>query len=76
MFDSHEGTLQLKHKFQKTYNWLDKSGPLELIAKRGTYFTAKVEITQKGPHAGEKVIRFVRDNKEYARAYACCWGRY
>lgn len=76
MFDSHEGTLQLKHKFQKTYNWLDKSRPLELIAKRGTYFTAKVEITQKGPHAGEKVIRFVRDNKEYARAYPCCWGRY
>lgn len=76
MFEPHEGTLQLKHKFQKTYNWLDKSGPSELTTKSGTSFIAKANIAQKGPHTGEKVIRFMRDNKEYARAYECCWSRY
>jgi len=76
MFEPHEGTLQLKHKFQKAYNWLEKHGPSDLMTKRGTSFVAQAEITQKRPHAGEKVIRFMQDNKEYARAYECCWGRY
>ncbi len=76
MFDPHEGTLQLKHNFQKAYNWLEKRGSSELITKRRTNFVTKAEVTKKGPHAGEKVIRFMRDNKESARAYECCWGRY
>lgn len=76
MFEPHEGTLQIKHKFQETFKWLDKRGPSELMTKRGTDFIAKAEITQKGPHTGEKVIRFMKENKEYARVYECCWGRY
>jgi hypothetical protein len=76
MFEIHEGTLQLKHEFQKAYNWLEIHGPSELTTKRGTDFVALAEITQKGPHSGEKVIRFMQDNKEFARAYECCWGRY
>ena len=76
MFEPHEGTLQLKHKFHKAYNCLEKRGPSELLTKRGTDFVAQAEITQKGPHTGEKVIRFMKDNKEYARVYECCWGRY
>ena len=76
MFEPHEGTLQLKHKFQKAYNWLETNGSLELNTKSGTRIVAKADITQKGPNAGEKVIRFMQDNKEYARAYECCWGRY
>ena len=55
MFEPREGTLQLKHKFQKAYNWHELNGPSELVAKRGTYFLATAEITQKGPHSGEKV---------------------
>jgi hypothetical protein len=76
MFKSHEGTLQLKNKFQKAYKWLEKIESSELKTKSETNFIAKANITQKGPHAGEKVIRFMQDNKEYARAYECCWGRY
>ena len=76
MFEPHEGTLQLKHKFQKAYKWLEKCGPSELKTKSRTRFIAKANITRRGPHAGEKVIRFMCDNKEYARAYECCWGHY
>ena len=76
MFEPHEGTLQLKNKFQKVYNWLEKCGPAELKTKSGTRFIAKANITQKGPHTGEEVIRFMQDGKEYGRAYECCWGHY
>jgi len=76
MFEPHEGTLWLTHKFQKTYTWLEKEGSAELITNKGTSFTAKAEITQKGPHAGEKVLRFMQKGREYARAYECCWGHY
>ena len=76
MFKPHEGTLQLKNRFQKAYKWLEKIESSELKTKSETNFIAKANIAQKGPHAGEKVIRFMQDNKEYARAYECCWGRY
>jgi hypothetical protein len=76
MFKPHEGSLQLKHKFQKVYSWLERRGLSKLKTKNGTDFIVKAYITQKGPHTGEKVIRFMQDNKEYARAYECCWGRY
>jgi hypothetical protein len=76
MFKPYEGTYQLKHKFQKAYNWLEKIEPPEFKTKSVTIFIAKANITQKGPHSGEKIIRFMQDNKESARAYECCWGRY
>lgn len=76
MFEPHEGTLQLINKFQKAYKWLDKLGPTHLKTKSGTRFIAKANITQKGPHNGEEVIRFMQGGKEYARAYDCCWGHY
>ena len=52
------------------------TGPAELKTKSKTRFIAKANITQKGPHTGEKVIRFMQVIKEYARAYECCWGHY
>jgi hypothetical protein len=76
MFEPHEGTLQLKNRFQKVYNWLEKIESSELKTKSEKSFIAIANITQKGPHTGEKVIRFIQKNKEYARAYECCWGRY
>ena len=76
MFEPQEGTPQFEHKFQKEYNWLETNGSLELNTKSGTRIVAKADITQKGPHTGERVIRFMQGNKEYARAYECCWGRY
>ena len=76
MFEPHDGTLQLNHKFQKAYEWLENREPTDLKTKSGTRFIAKANITQKGPHSGEKVIRFMQDGKEYGRAYECCWGCY
>ena len=76
MFETHEGTLQLRHKFEEAYNWLEKSGPAELKTKSRTPFVAKAKITQKGPHSGERVIQFIQKDREYARAYECCWGHY
>ena len=76
MFEPHEGTLKLKNRFQKVFNWLEKIESSELKTKSGKSFIVKANIIQKGPHTGEKVIRFIQKNKEYARAYECCWGRY
>ena len=76
MFKPHEGTLQLKHKFQEAYNWLEKCGSAELLSRNETPFVAIAKMTQKGPHSGEKVIRFMLDGIESARAYGCCWGHY
>jgi hypothetical protein len=76
MFEPHEGTLQLKNEFQKAYEWLEKRGPLNLQTKSATDFVARAEITQKGPHTGQKTIRFLQDGKEYGRAYECFWGHY
>ena len=76
MFEPHEGTLQLKNKFQKAYNWLEKRGPSNLKTKSKTRFIAKANITRKGPHSGEKVIRFMQDNKEYARVMSVAGRHY
>ena len=76
MFEPHEGTLQLKHQFNEAYQFIEEHGQLELKTKSGTDFVAQAEITKKGPHSGEEVIRFMQDGKEYARAYDCCWGHY
>jgi hypothetical protein len=62
MFEQHEGTLQLKHKFQKAYNWLEELGPPKLMTKGGAEFIAQAEISQKGPYSGEKAIRLMQDN--------------
>ena len=40
----------------------------------GNNFTAHVATTSKGRRKGELVIIFKQNNKEYARAYSCCWG--
>jgi hypothetical protein len=66
MFEPHEGTLQLKNKFLKAYNWLEKRGPSQLKTKNGTRFIAKANITQKGPHTGEKEYGSCRMTKSMA----------
>ena len=75
MFEPHEGTLQLKHKCYKADTWLEVFASPKITTKSGTSFIEKANITQKGPDTGEKVIRFMQDNKESARAYECCWGQ-
>jgi hypothetical protein len=47
-----------------------------------TYYTAGNQTPfvvtatggKKGKHASERVLRFMSDGRERARAYECCWG--
>ena len=39
-----------------------------------TAFVVKATSGKKGKHANERVLRFMSDDKERARAYHCCWG--
>ena len=76
MFEPHEGKVALQHKFDATHKWLRSQGEISLTTASGTQFTARAEMTKRGPHAGENVIRYFQGGTEYGRAYECCWGHY
>jgi len=72
----HGGDIQLKNKFNDTWNHLNKTGETKLQTSTGSQFIAKASITNSGPHRGEKTIKFMVGKTEYARSYPCCWGHY
>ncbi len=37
-------------------------------------FIVAATCGKRGKHANERVLRFMSDKKERARAYHCCWG--
>jgi hypothetical protein len=76
MFEPHEGEVALQHKFAPMYKWLRSHGEIALTTAAGTHFTTRAEITKRGAHGGEMVIRFFQEGTEYSRAYECCWGHY
>jgi len=76
MFEPHEGTVRLSHRFGSTYKWLRGKGELVLATAAGTSFTARAQVTTRGDHSGERVIRFFQNGSEFGRAYKCCWGHY
>ena len=76
MFKPHEGTVRLFHKFGSAYNWLRGKGELVLETAAGTSFTVRAQAATRGRHAGEQVVRFLKDGAEFGRAYKCCWGHY
>lgn len=39
-----------------------------------TPFIVLAALVTKGKHANERVLRFMTNGKERARAYECCWG--
>jgi len=39
-----------------------------------TPFVVTATGGEKGKHANERVLRFMSDRRERARAYECCWG--
>jgi len=39
-----------------------------------TPFCAEAALGKKGKHANERVLRFMSEGNERARAYHCCWG--
>lgn len=40
-----------------------------------TAFVVTATSGKKGKHVNERVLRFMSDGIERARAYYCCWGR-
>ncbi len=76
MIEQHDGTVRLKTPFNLAYEWLQSEGEVNLKTAEDTAFTARAEITKRGVHSGEPVIRFFQHAKEYARSYECCWGHY
>jgi hypothetical protein len=75
-FERHEGKVTLEHTFRQACSWLGQCAPVDLQTSRNARFRAMVSEAQRGPHRGEKVIRFMQGGQEYARAYECCWGHY
>lgn len=76
MITEHEGTVELQRSLDSVHKWLRSKGKVDLKTAEGTRFTAQAEITKKGVHSGEPVIRFLQHGAEYARSYECCWGHY
>jgi len=72
----HGGDIILKNRFEDAWMFLRKKGDISLETSRGSTFRAKASITNSGSHKGEKTIRFMKGNTEYARSYPCCWGYY
>ncbi len=69
----HDGHLNNKKSFEKVFNQLSMSGPVELQTPSGTPFTAEAKITKKGNHPGQQCIRITRDGQHRASIYSCCW---
>jgi hypothetical protein len=73
---THRDAVALQHGFSPSHQWLQSRGETALITAAGTCFTARADLTGRGQHAGEQVIRFFQASTEFARAYKCCWGHY
>ena len=73
----HGGSVKLQNDFVPVHKWLERQGEVKLTTKRkDTAFTARTEIAIRGIHSGKPVIIFSHKEKEYARAYECCWRCY
>ena len=70
----HQGSAALRHTFEEAHRWLSLNRTNRIMTSRGESFEALAYTAGKGPHQGEKVIRFLKAGSEFARAYACCWG--
>jgi len=70
----HQGSVPLKNSFEQAHCWLSLNRTNDLVTARGERFEAVAYTAGKGPHQGQKVIRFLKKGREFARAYECCWG--
>lgn len=76
MAKPHDGIVRLRQDFGTAYRWLREKTEFYLVSRMGTSFAARGEVATQGPHKGERVIRFFQHDREFARVYSCCWGRY
>lgn len=74
MITVHGESIRLAHSFDAVFRYLQDQGGVETITEAGTSFSALASHVTKGRRAGEPVIRFFQESKEYSRAYICCWG--
>jgi len=70
----HQGSVPLKNSFEGAHSWLSLNRTNDLVTAKGERFEAVAYTAGKGPHKGQKVIRFLKKGREFARAYECCWG--
>jgi len=75
-FEPHEGNLELANSFNDAWDVVDSNKGMRLETSTGSPFTVKCSFTSRGPHKGEKTLRFLKGKQEFARAYQCCWGQY
>ena len=71
----HAGQANNRLTFQQAYTQAQASpGQVYHTTGNQTPFTVEATRGQKGAHANDRVLRFISDNTERARAYECCWG--
>jgi hypothetical protein len=68
----HSGDLTLKYSFDDAWDYVDNQESVSLVTSAGADFEARAGISGDD----RPVIRFFQNDKEYARAYQCCWGHY
>jgi len=74
---AHDGNIEHKHTFPEVYSFLQSNNNMKLSTSTNKEFTAVADKAIRRKDGKEyDVIRFLRGNKESARAYECCWGHY
>ncbi len=71
----HAGRAKNPLSFAKAYAEV-RASPNRTYHTTGnqTAFVVAATTGKRGKHANERVLRFLSDGKERARAYHCCWG--
>jgi hypothetical protein len=74
MAKPHGGKVAVRREFADVHQRLTEVEYVELMTAKGRRFTVQADWAQKGPHAGEAVVRLLEKGNEVGRVYACCWG--
>ncbi len=72
---THAGDIQNSLSFDEAFEFVSNNPDHEYATTGNeTSFFAEARTGQKGAHAFSRVIIFISNNTERARAYECCWG--
>jgi hypothetical protein len=71
----HYGAVTNRVSFQEAFELVEGNPMAEYYTKGNwTPFIIKAAITKRGNYKGQRVLIFLTNNQERARAYECCWG--
>ncbi len=71
----HYGSITNRISFQEAFDLAQRKPMVEYYTGgNSTPFIVKAAITKTGNHRNQKVLIFLTDKQERARAYECCWG--